>query len=47
MEFNELLLLLFANIILTGIVFFSELRFKQETLNIQPDGEGADNNMKI
>ncbi len=47
MEFYELLVLLFVNIILTGIVFFSELRFKRGTSNIYSDGEGADNNMKI
>ena len=46
MEFYELLVLLLANIILTGIVFFSELRFKRGTSNIHPDGEGVESNMK-
>lgn len=47
MELYELLVLLLANIILTGIVFFSELRFKQGVSNVHPDREGLESNMKV
>ncbi len=47
MEFYELLVLLIANIILTGIVFFAESRSKIIMSNIHSDGEGPDNNIKI
>ncbi len=47
MEFYELLVLLLANIILTGIVFFAESRSKRRISNIHSDGEEPHHNMKI
>ncbi len=46
MEFYELLGLLIANIILTGIVFFAGSRSKRSMSNIHSDGEGVESNMK-
>ena len=42
MGIYELLVLLGVYLILTGLIFFAESKFKQEVSNIQADGEGVD-----
>ena len=43
MGIYELLALLGAYLMLTGLTFFAASIFRQEVSNIQTDGEGADN----